>query len=96
MKMEMDSTSWTTRRTTASSTMTMISHSTAKKAHWINMNCETPEDTHKFWIKEPEGCTNQGPEAALTMINHALRKEASALLSEDVQYSFNRNTSKCV
>jgi hypothetical protein len=47
----------------------------AKYADAINMSCETPEDAHKFWIKEPGGCANQSPEAALTMMNHALRKE---------------------
>lgn len=73
VKTEMDSTSWTTRKTTASSTVPMISESTP-----INLSCETPEDVHKFWIKDPGGCTNQGPEAALTIMNHALRKEASA------------------
>jgi hypothetical protein len=57
----------------------------AKYADIINMSCDAPEDGHKFWIKEPGGNTNQGPEAALTMMNHSLRKEASALLCEGVQ-----------
>ena len=52
----------------------------AKYGDLINMSCDTPEEAHKYWIKEPGGCTNQGPRAALTMMNHALRKEASALL----------------
>ncbi len=59
----------------------------AKYADIINMSCEAPEDGHNFWIKEPGGNTNQGPEAAFTMMNHSLRKEASALLCEDVQGS---------
>jgi hypothetical protein len=50
----------------------------------INMSGEAPENGHKFWIKEPGGCTNQGPAAALTMMNHMLLKEASALLCEAV------------
>ena len=53
----------------------------AKYADIINMSCEAPEDGHKFWIKEPGGNTNQGPEAALTMMHHSLWKEASTLLS---------------
>jgi hypothetical protein len=59
----------------------------SKYADIINMSYEAPEDGHKFWIKEPGGNTNQGPEAALTMMNHSLRKEASALLCEGVQGS---------
>ena len=59
----------------------------AKYADIINMSCEAPEDGHKFWIKETGGNTNQGPEAALTMMNHSLWKEASALLCESVQGS---------
>jgi hypothetical protein len=50
----------------------------AKYADIINMSCEAREDGHK---------SNQGPEAALTMMNHSLRKEASALLCEGVQGS---------
>ena len=57
----------------------------AKYADIINMSCDAPEDGHKFWIKEPGGNTNQGPE--LTMMHHSLRKEASALLCEGVQGS---------
>ncbi len=38
----------------------------AKYADIINMSCEAPEDGHKFWVKEPGGNTDQGPEAALT------------------------------
>ncbi len=57
----------------------------ATYADIINMSCDAPEDGHKFWIKEPGGNTNQGPAAALTMMHHSLRKEASALLCEGVQ-----------
>ncbi len=57
----------------------------AKYADIINTSCDAPEDGHKFWIKEPGGNTNQGPDAALTMMLHSLRKEASALLCEGVQ-----------
>ncbi len=65
-----------------------IVHVSADIVRWadiINMSCEAPETGHKFWIKEPGGNTNQGPAAALTMMNHALRKEASELLCEAVQ-----------
>ena len=48
----------------------------ARYGDLLNLSCETPEDAHKVWIKEPGGCTNRGPQAALTMMNHALRKEA--------------------
>ncbi len=51
-----------------------------KYGYIINMSCDVPEDGHTFCIKEPGGNTNQGPEAALTMMHHSLRKEASALL----------------
>jgi hypothetical protein len=57
----------------------------AKYGDPINMSCDAPEDGHKFWVKEPGGNTNQVPEAALSMIMHSLRKEASALLCEGVQ-----------
>ncbi len=41
----------------------------------INVSgCDAPEGGHKFWIKEPGGNTNQGLQAALTMMHHALRK----------------------
>ncbi len=60
-----------------------------KYADVIKMSCETPEDAHKLRIKEPGGCTNQGPDAALTMMNDALRKEASVLLCEGVQGTIN-------
>jgi hypothetical protein len=47
----------------------------AKYADIISMSCQ------------PGGNTNQGPEAALTMMHHSLWKEASALLCEGVQGS---------
>ncbi len=56
----------------------------AKYGYPINMSCDVPEDGHKFWVKEPGANTNQGPEAALSMMQHSLRKEASALLCEGV------------
>jgi hypothetical protein len=67
----------------------------AKYGDPINMSCDAPEDGHKFWVKEPGGNTNQGPEAALSMMMHSLRKEASALLCEGVQGIF-LNMSKFV
>jgi hypothetical protein len=48
---------------------------------------DAPEDGHKLWIKEPGGNTDQGPDAALTMMHHSLWKEASALICEGVQGS---------
>ena len=69
-----------------------IVHVSADIARWgdlFNMSCEAPETGHKFWIKEPGGCTNQGPASALTMMNHSLRKEASELLCEAVQGRLN-------
>ena len=42
--------------------------SIAKYGDPINMSCDAPEDDHKFWVMEPGGNTNQGPEAALSMI----------------------------
>ena len=64
-----------------------MEHGGADVARWadlINMSGEAPEGGHKFWIKEPGGCTNQGPAAALTMMNHVLRKQASELLCEAI------------
>ena len=54
----------------------------AKWADIVNMSCDAPETGHKFWIKEQGNCTNQGPAAQLTILNHTLRKEASELLCE--------------
>jgi hypothetical protein len=68
-----------------------IVHVSPDIARWgdlINMSCEPPETNHKFVIKEPGGCTNQGPASALTMLNHSLRREASELLCEAVQGGF--------
>ncbi len=50
----------------------------AKYRDPINMSCETPEDGHKFWVREPGGNTDQGPEAALSMMQHSLRQEATS------------------
>ena len=51
----------------------------------INVSCEAPEEAHKDWVKKQGVCTNQGPEAQLSMMLHSLHKEASALLCEAVQ-----------
>jgi hypothetical protein len=51
----------------------------------INISCDAPEEAHKLWVKEQGACTNQGPQAQLTMMLHSLHKEASALLCEAVQ-----------
>ena len=59
----------------------------SKVSDIINMSCDASEDGHKFWIKESGGNTNQGPEAALTMMHHSLWKEDSALFCEGVQGS---------
>jgi hypothetical protein len=77
-----------------------IKHGGNDIAKYADMSCETPEDAHKFWIKlsskshSSKSFTNQGPEAALTMMHYKLRKEASALLCEGVQCTFNLNISK--
>jgi hypothetical protein len=68
-----------------------IVHVSGDIARWgdiINMSCGAPETGNKFWIKEQEGCTNQGPATALAMMNHSLRKEASELLCEAAQGRF--------
>jgi hypothetical protein len=51
----------------------------------INVSCDAPEEEHKLWVKEQGVCTNQGPQAQLSMMLHSLHKEASALLCEAVQ-----------
>ncbi len=51
----------------------------------INVGCDAPEEAHKFWVKEQGVCTNQGPQAQLSMMLHSLCKEASALLCKAVQ-----------
>jgi len=51
----------------------------------INISCDAPEEAHKLWVKEQGVCTNQGPQAQLSMMLHSLHKEASALLCEAVQ-----------
>jgi len=51
----------------------------------INISCDAPEEAHKLWVKEQGACTNQGPQAQLSMMLHSLHKEASALLCEAVQ-----------
>ncbi len=51
----------------------------------INTSAEAPEKGHKKWVKQQGLKTNQGPEVSLTMMQHSLRKEGSALLCEAVQ-----------
>ncbi len=61
-----------------------IVHGEPDIARWagvISMSSEAPETGHKFWIKEPGGCTNQGPKAALTMMNHMQRKQVNCYAS---------------
>jgi hypothetical protein len=59
--------------------MTHLS-SVGKYGDFINMSCDAPEDGYEFRIKVPGGNTNQGLEAALTIMDHSLRKKAIALL----------------
>ncbi len=51
----------------------------------INVSCDAPEEAHKLWVKEQGVCTNQGPQAQLSMMLHSLHKETNALLCEAVQ-----------
>ena len=51
----------------------------------INVSCDAPEEAHKIWVKQQGVCTNQGPQAQLSMMLHSLHKEASSLLCEAVQ-----------
>ncbi len=51
----------------------------------INVSWDAPGEAHKLWDKEQGVCTNQGPQAQLSMMLHSLHKEASALLCEVVQ-----------
>ena len=41
----------------------------------INVSCDTPEEAHKIWVKKQGVCTNQGPQAQLSMMLHSLHKE---------------------
>jgi hypothetical protein len=54
----------------------------SSKSDW---GCDGPEEEHKLWVKEQGACTNQGPQAQLSMKLHSLHEEASALLCEAVQ-----------
>ena len=60
----------------------------ARFGHYLNYCCEAPEKGHKIWVGQQGEKTNQDPEVQLTMINHSLRKESSALLCEAVQGEF--------
>ena len=51
----------------------------------LNCSCDGPEGGHKKWVKEQGLKTNQGESAALTMMEHSLRKEASELLCDVMQ-----------
>ena len=62
-----------------------ISGDVARYCDAINVSCDAPEEAHKLWVKEQGVCTNQGPQAQLSMMLHSLHKEASALLCEAVQ-----------
>ena len=74
-----------------------LKHGGGDVAKWgdpINMSCDAPETAHKLWIKEQGDCTNQGPAAQLTMLNHTLQKEASDLLCEAVEGMFRVTTTR--
>ena len=51
----------------------------------INCSCDGPEGGHKKWVKQQGAKTNQGPSAALTMMQHSLNKEVSVLLCDAIQ-----------
>ena len=53
-------------------------------ANPLNCSCDGPERGHKTWVKEQGAKTNQGETAALTMMVHSLRKEASEMLCDGV------------
>ena len=60
-----------------------LKHAPNDIAKWgdsVNTSCEGPETGHKDWVKKQGGKTNQGPTVALSMAQHTMRKEASALL----------------
>jgi hypothetical protein len=68
-----------------------LKHAPNDIAKWgdsVNTSCEGPETGHKEWVKKQGGKTNQGPAVSLSMVQHTLRKEASALLCEAVQGDF--------
>ena len=60
----------------------------ARFCHYLNCCCEAPETGHKKWVRQQGLKTNQGPETQLTMMQHSLRKECSAILCEAVQGGF--------
>ena len=55
----------------------------------INCSCDGPEGGHKKWVKQQGLKTNQGETAALTMMQHSLRKEAAEHLCDAVQSRIN-------
>ena len=58
---------------------------TTSLANPLNARAEGPEGGHKLWIKGQGVDTNQGPEAAWTMLQHSINKEAAQLLCKAVQ-----------
>ena len=54
-------------------------------ANPINCSSDGPESGHKKWVKEQGAKTNQGVTAALTMMEHSVRKEASEMLCNAIQ-----------
>ncbi len=60
----------------------------ARFCHDLNACCEAPEKGHQKWVGQQGLKTNQGPEVQLTMMQHSLRKECSAILCESVQGEF--------
>ena len=71
-------------------------HDIAKWGDSVNTSCEAPETGHKDWVKKQGGKTNQGPAVSLSMAQHTIRKEASALLCEAVQGDFDSFVIFCI
>ena len=72
----------------ATEKMHSIKHAQHDIIRWAdpeNTSCDGPETNHKKWIKGQGGKTNQSETSNKTMMNHSLRKEASALLCEAIQ-----------
>ena len=55
----------------------------------LNCSCDGPEGGHRKWVKLQGAKTNQGETAALTIMEHSIRKEASELLCDAVQCRIN-------
>jgi len=54
-------------------------------ANPLNASAKGPEGGHTLWIRGHGANTKHGPEAARTMLQHSVKKEASQLLCEAVQ-----------